>query len=173
MMVWIAVVALVVATVAVYPGLPEMIPTNLNAHGASTRLAAKTPINWGLPIIIAVSVIVLLDVITAMLPGRAHLMNFPGKEQLLALPKEYQTEAIAMTQRFMDIMNLYLVITFASVQWSMYRSAHGAPSSTMSAMLLVLGIVPVFLAGFFVLRLQNAVDEAQRRYDSRRNPLKA
>lgn len=173
MMVWIAVVALVVATVAAYPGLPDTIPMNLDVNGAAKRFAAKTPFNWGLPIIIAVSVIALLDVIASAMPGRAHLINFPGKEQLLALPKEYQTEAISMTQRFMDVMNLFLVVTFASVQWSMWRSAHGSPSSTMSALLVVFGIVPIFLVGFFVLRLQNAVDEAQRRYDSRRNPLKA
>ncbi len=173
MVVWIAALALVVTTVLAYPGLPASIPRNLDIHGAASSLAPKTPFNWGMPLIIGIAILVLTDVITALIPGRVHLINFPGKEQLVALPREYQTEAVAMTQRFMDFVNLYIVLTFALVQWGMWRTAHGSPQGSISALLLVLGVVPVFMAGFFVLRIQSAVDDAQRRYDSRRNPLKA
>lgn len=171
--VWIATLALVAATVLAYPGLPDVIPKNLDIKGAASTFAPKTPFNWGMPLIIGIAVLIMTDVITALIPGRVHLINIPGKEQLVALPREYQSEAVAMTQRFMDVMNLYIVLTFALVQWGMWRTAHGSPQGSVSIVLLVLGVVPLFMAGFFVIRIQSAVDDAQRRYESRRNPLKA
>jgi hypothetical protein len=57
------------------------------------------------------------------------------------------------------------------VQWMLWRGAHGQRSETLTIALLVLPVLLVVGMGLFLGRLQEALDRAQRRYDSRRNPL--
>ena len=171
-LVWLAVLALVAATALAYPALPAEIPQHISGSGKATGFVARSPLAWGLPLLIAVAGIALVDVLAARLPRRVELFNFPGKEQLLKLPEEYRTETVQLMQRFMDYVNLQLVLTFAVVQWMLWRGAHGARTQNETIVILVLSPALIVFAGLYIQKIQNAVDEAQRRYDSRRNPTK-
>jgi uncharacterized membrane protein len=169
--VWIGLAALLVATALAYPQLPDMIPRSIDANGRAEGFMARSPLTWGLPIILGVLSMLLVEGIRAKLPARPDLFNFSGKEQLLRLPAEYRGEVIVLMQKFMDFTNAQLVAVFALVQWMLWRGAHGQRSETLTIALLVLPVLLVVGMGLFLGRLQEAVDRAQRRYDSRRNPL--
>jgi uncharacterized membrane protein len=170
---WGALLALVAASIAVYPSLPAEIPQHIGADGRAGRFTPRTPMAWGFPLLIALACAALVDVVAAKLPSKPQLFNFPGKEQLLKLPAEYRREAIARMQRFMDVVLLQVVATFALVQWMMWRGAHGQDNQTGTMILLMVGPVLLIAAGLYTVRIQGAVDEAQRRYESRRNPKEA
>jgi uncharacterized membrane protein len=171
MIVWIALVALVGAAGLAYQALPEMIPAHISASGKVARYVPRSPLMWGLPLLTVVASVVLVDVLAARLPRNVAIFNFPGKEQLLKLPEEYRTESVQLMQRFMDYVNLQLVLTFAVIQWTYWRGAHGASTQTETIALLVMSPVLLVFIGLYIQKIQNAVDDAQRRYDSRRNPL--
>jgi uncharacterized membrane protein len=169
---WLGLLALVVTSVAVYPSLPAMIPQRIDAGGRAARFVAPTLLSWGMPVAIAVATMLLCEWLRGRLPAKPELFNFPGKEELLKLPPEHRVEAIRAMQGFMDIVNLELVVTFALVQWMLWRGAQGAQSQGATMALLMLS--PLLLAGtgLYLSRLQRLVDEAKRKYESRRNPLK-
>ena len=168
--VWIALITLVVGAALVYPQLPASIPQHIGADGRAGDFVPRSPFAWGMPVLIAVVIFAGLEVIRALLPSRPQLFNFPGKEQLQKLPMEYRGGVITRMQRFMDLVNLQLVITFALVQWMLWRGAHGAKSETLTVALLVLSPIMLVLVGLSVSGIQNELDHAQRQYDSRRQP---
>ncbi|AMW06061.1 DUF1648 domain-containing protein [Gemmatimonas phototrophica] len=164
-------VALVATSILLYPQLPDMIPRSIDANGRAGGMIARSPFSWGFPIAICISVALVVEVIRAKLPTRPDLFNFPGKEQLLRLPAEYHGEVVSQMQLFMDITNAQMLVVFALVQWMLWRGAHGQRSEALTIALLVLPVLLLVGMGLLLSRLQEAVDRAQRRYDSRRNPL--
>lgn len=164
-------VALVATSILLYPQLPDMIPRSIDANGRAGGMIARSPFSWGFPIAICISVALVVEVIRAKLPTRPDLFNFPGKEQLLRLPAEYRGEVVTQMQLFMDITNAQMLVVFALVQWMLWRGAHGQRSEALTIALLVLPVLLLVGMGLLLSRLQEAVDRAQRRYDSRRNPL--
>jgi uncharacterized membrane protein len=173
MMVWLALLALVVAATLAYSGLPAQIPQHINASGKALRFVPRSPLTWGFPVAIALLSVVLVDVLAARLPRNVALFNFPGKEDLLKLPEEYRTEPVRLMQRFMDYVNLQLVLTFAVVQWMLWRGARGSSSQNETIALLVLSPAMLIFVGLYIQRIQGAVDDARRQYESRRNPLRS
>ncbi len=167
---WGALVALVATSIAVYPSLPAEIPQHIGADGRASGYSARSPLAWGFPLLIAMVCVVLVDVLAARLPKNPGLFNFPGKEQLLKLPAEYRGDAIARMQQFMDLVLVQLVATFALVQWMMWRGAQGQDNASLTMLLLATGPVLVIAGGLYTAHIQRAVDEAQRRYESRRRP---
>jgi uncharacterized membrane protein len=170
---WGGLVALVATSILLYPQLPDMIPRSIDANGRAGGLIARSPLTWGFPIAMCLVVALVIEVIRAKLPTRPDLFNFPGKEQLLRLPAEYRGEAITQMQLFMDITNAQMLVVFALVQWMMWRGAHGQRSEALTIALLILPVMLLVGMGLLLSRLQEAVERAQRRYDSRRNPLDA
>jgi uncharacterized membrane protein len=169
---WLGLFALVVGCVVVYPSLPTTIPHSIGASGRAERLVARTPLMWGLPVAISVATMLLLEWLRSRLPTKPALFNFPGKERLLKLQPEYQTEAIRSMQGFMDVMNLQLLVTFALVQWMIWRGAHGQRMQGVTIALLLMNPVMLVAMGLYLSRLQKVVDEATGRYEGRRNPLR-
>lgn len=169
---WLLAIALVIATVAVYPSLPASIPRNIGISGRGNGFVPTSLLSWALPLCIGLSTLVALEVLRARLPKKPELFNFPGKEQLLKLPDEYRVGAITRMQQFMDIMNLQLVITFALVQLMIWRGARGESNSGLTIVTLVFPIFMLVAVGLFLNVIQSEVDAAQRKYDSRRNPLR-
>lgn len=169
---WLLTVALVVAAIAVYPTLPTSIPSSIDIDGRGKGFTPRSPFTWGLPVCIGLVTLIGLEFLRARLPQKPELFNFPGKEQLLKLPSEYRTGAIRRMQQFMDIMNLQLVFTFALVQLMIWRGARGESSGGLSIATLVFPMLMLVAIGLFLNVIQNEVDAAQRRYDSRRNPLR-
>ncbi|MFO0073398.1 MAG: DUF1648 domain-containing protein [Gemmatimonas sp.] len=167
---WVGVALLLAGTVVSYPQLPATIPQHIDAGGKPGNFVARSPLAWGWPVLLTLLLMILNEGLRAWLPKRPELFNFPGKEQLLRLPAEYRGEVVLRMQHFLDLMSVQLVVTFALVQWMQWRGAHGATSEALTVTLivgpsLVMGVVGLFLRG-----LQEAVDRAQRRYESRRHP---
>lgn len=165
---WAATLVLLATSIAVYPSLPADIPQHIGADGRAGNFVARSPMAWGLPLLIAIVCLVLVDVLAAKLPSKPELFNFPGKEQLLKLPAEYRGEVIRRMQQFMDIIMLQVVATFALVQWMMWRGAQGLDNASLTMLLLAIGPVVLVGVGLYTGRVQRALDEAQQRYDSRR-----
>lgn len=168
---WLGLLALVIATAAIYPSLPASIPRSIGASGRAEGMVTRTPLMWGLPVAIAVATMLLLEWLRARLPAKPELFNFPGKERLLKLPPEYRTEAIRSMQGFMDVMNLQLLVTFALVQWMIWRGAHGQGMQGVTIALLLMNPLMLVVMGLYLSRLQTVVDAATRKYESRRKPL--
>lgn len=168
---WCGLVGLAAGATVAYPMLPESIPQHIGADGQAGSFVPRSPFSWGAPVLIAMGIIALLEVIRALLPTRPALFNFPGKEQLLRLPAEYRGGAIARMQRLMDVVNLQLVLTFVLVQWMLWRGAHGMTNGALTVVLFMGSPVLLVTTGLMVSGLQDEVDRAQREYESRRNPL--
>ncbi len=171
--VWLALMALVGASALAYPALPALIPQHINGSGKATGFVARSPLAWGFPVLIALASVVLVDVLAARLPRNVALFNFPGKEALLKLPDAYRGEPVRLMQRFMDYVNLQLVLTFGVVQWMLWRGAQGASSPYATIGLLVLSPALLVFVGLYIQKIEHAVDEATRQYESRRNPLRS
>lgn len=161
---------LLVATVVSYPQLPTSVPQNIDAGGRPGRFVARSPLNWGWPVMLTLLLLILNEGLRAWLPKQPELFNFPGKEQLLRLPAEYRGEVVGRMQHFLDLMSVQLVVTFALVQWMVWRGAHGATSEALTVTLIVGPSLFMVVVGLFLSGLQDAVDQAQRRYESRRAP---
>jgi uncharacterized membrane protein len=169
---WILVIALVIV-VAAYPSLPTSIPRSIDVNSQGKGFTPRSPFTWGLPMCIGLITLIGLEVLRARLPKKPELFNFPGKEQLLKLPSEYRTGAVVLMQQFMDVMNLQLVITFGIVQLLIWRGARGESSGGLSIATLVFPMCMLIAIGLFLNVSQSEVDAAQRRYDSRRDPLQS
>lgn len=170
---WILAVALVIAVAAAYPSLPTSIPMSIDVNGQGKGFAPRSPLMGGLPLSMGLATMIGLEVLRARLPQKPELFNFPGKEQLLKLPSEYRTGAVVRMQQFMDVMNLQLVFTFGMVQLMIWRGARGESSGGLTIATLVFPMLMLVAIGLFLNVIQSEVDAAQRRYDSRRNPLQS
>jgi uncharacterized membrane protein len=171
-LVWVGLLAFLIVSIAAYSALPAMIPRSIDANGVARGLTPRTPWLWGFPVLMAVGTIGFAEVLRAQLPGKPHLFNFPGKEQLLKLPAEYRAGAILRMQQFMDVMNAQLLVTFALVQWMNWCGANGQTSQGGIVATLLIPVGMLVALGLFLQYIQSAVDEGQRKYDSRRNPLR-
>jgi uncharacterized membrane protein len=170
---WILAIALVIAVVVAYPSLPTSIPQSIDVNGQGKGFTPRSPFTCRLPMCIGLITLIGLEVLRVRLPKKPELFNFPGKEQLLKLPSEYRTGAVVRMQQFMDVMNLQLVITFGMVQLMIWRGARGESSGGLSIATLVFPMFMLIAIGLFLNVIQSEVDAAQRRYDSRRNPLQS
>lgn len=170
-LVWIGVLVLVTVSVATYGQLPDMIPTHISASGEPGRLVPRTLWAWILPAGIGVLTVLFTDALGSRLPQHPEWFNFPSKVQLLALPADYRTEPIARLQTMMDAVNLYIIILLLIVQWMLWRGAHGQSSQAASLLLLITSPVLLIGIGLYLQVVQRAIDDAEHRYASRRNPL--
>ena len=167
---WVGVALLLVGTVVSYPQLPATIPQHIDAGGKPGSFVARSPLAWGWPVLLTLLLMILNEGLRAWLPKKPELFNFPGKEQLLRLPAEYRGEVVLRMQYFLDLMSVQLVVTFALVQWMQWRGAHGATSEALTVTLIVGPSLFMVVVGLFLSGIQEAVDQAQRRYESRRHP---
>lgn len=167
---WVGVALLLAATVVSYPQLPASIPQNIDAGGRPGSFVARSPLAWGWPVLLTLLLVMLNEGLRVWLPKKPELFNFPGKEQLLRLPAEYRGEVVGRMQHFLDLMSVQLVVTFALVQWMQWRGAHGATSEALTVTLIVGPSLFMVVVGLMLSGMQDAVDQAQQRYDSRRHP---
>ena len=167
---WVGVALLLAGTVVSYPQLPATIPQHIDAGGKPGSFVARSPLAWGWPVLLTLLLMILNEGLRAWLPKKPELFNFPGKEQLLRLPAEYRGEVVLRMQHFLDLMSVQLVVTFALVQWMQWRGAHGATSEALTVTLIVGPSLFMVVVGLFLSGMQEAVDRAQRRYESRRHP---
>lgn len=166
----VGVALLMVGTIVSYPQLPATIPQHIDAGGKPGNFVPRSPLAWGWPVALTLLLLILNEGLRTWLPRKPELFNFPGKEQLLRLPTEYRDEVVVRMQYFLDLMSVQLVVTFALVQWMQWRGTHGANSEALTITLIVGPSLFMVVVGLFLSGMQGAVDEAERRYESRRHP---
>lgn len=168
---WLLLVALVLFSVAVYDALPPQVPKSVDLSGRVAHTAEKSPASWGLLPFVALLTLLLMESIRRRLPRRPDLFNFPGKDDLRKLPAEFHPPVIARMQRFLDVTGTATMLIMCAVQLLMWHTARGG-SSELGTMLLLISAVLITPLLFLVQQgVTNEVEDAKKRWESRRHPL--
>jgi len=166
-------VTLVVFSVAVYPELPDRLVTSVGASGQATHLRAKTPLVWGMLPVLSLGVLGMMQWIRARLPARPDLFNFPGKEDLLKLPRELHPHIVAIMQQFMDAIAAFTMLVMLAAQVLLWHASRGGTSSAGTILLIVGPSLTVPFTFLYLQRVTDAVERARREWESRRPPRAA
>ncbi|GAB1343838.1 hypothetical protein [Gemmatimonas sp.] len=167
---WLLLGGLVVFSVAVYGSLPDQLPRNVDLSGEIGRTETKTPLSWAALPLVALSLLVLFEVIRRRLPHRPELFNFPGKDDFLKLPAEYRPPIIAKMQGFLDITASLTTAIMGAVQLMLWHVARGGKSDVVTIGILLVSVMTT-PALFLVLQgVTNEVDAAKKRWEGRRQP---
>lgn len=103
---------------------------------------------WMLLPLTALGIMVMNYRLAALLPRRPGLFNHPDKDTFLALPAATQAPVIARMRTLLYGLSALLTAVFGLLQWTRYRTAHGADPELYVALMLLLGVVsaPIALA---------------------------
>lgn len=163
MLPWAVLIGIVAFAAATYAGLPEEIPTKVSSRGVITHAEPKTVLNWFMLAGIATLTQAFLTALTLRLPARPDLFNFPEKERLLALPREYQAPVIARMQVAMDVIATGTMLIIGAAQWLLWRTAMGHPESSGFLAIVVLTVFVGPMAFLLVGRVSSEVEVQERR----------
>lgn len=154
-------------SIAVYPGLPEQIPTHFNARGEADAWSDKSLLAWLLLPLIGVGSVVLIYVLGAYAPRRPGIVNVPDRKRYQAMPPEYQRIVVRGVMNSTYILNAGLLVMFTLLQYGAWEVAMGRSGriSIMGGILFGLVSIPMFTVIIFVMT-QRAMDDAWRRYKS-------
>lgn len=147
---WGLIVLLLLFAAASYAGLPEQIPAKVGLDGKVSRMAAKSIGGWFALPLIALAVHLLVSGVSALIPSRPHLFNFPEKTRFLALPGEYQGAVIVEMRTMLDIVLVGTNALMLVIQFQLWRTALGHHSPGMMIATL---LVPVLMTPLILLRL--------------------
>jgi hypothetical protein len=159
---WVLLLGLIAFAAGTYGNLPGEVPVHIGANGV--RLEERSVLSWAMVPIIAFGVALLLEVVAMMLPSRPHLFNFPEKERLLQLPREYQGEAIARMLTALHVISAMTMAVLFSAQWMLWRVAHGHPEGGGLVLLVLGGVLTGPIGLLMVSRVSTAVEAAERRW---------
>lgn len=152
------VAALWAGSALAWPALPGRIPQHIGADGVTTWRATSAS-SWFLLPALATATLLLLELMRRLVRTRPGLLNFPGREQLLALPPERQWP---VTRRAMDMMDgtiTIMLLIFGAVQVGLWHVAHGGSSHTMLAVVLPLALLSTPLVlGIFLPRITSELE---------------
>lgn len=154
---------LLLGSALAWPYLPNSIPAHFGAGGQVTRWTHTSALSWFAIPLIAVALTAVNYWLASLLPRRPHLINFPGKEQFLALPPERRAPVIGRLREFLHGISASLIILMIMVQLTIYRTAQGEPSVAYT-ILILLGsfmLTPLILA-VWLPRIQAEVDRQTR-----------
>ena len=143
-----------------YPTLPPRIPTHLDFGGAVTATRATSWGSWfGLPLV-AVATSALLAGLSAYLPKKPSLFNFPDKERFLRLPPAAQAPVIVVMRATLDLTATGVALVMAMAHALLWYAARGPVPAVAHAMLFVLTLLlgPAILLA--TSRVSAAVDAA-------------
>lgn len=167
---WTLLAALFAFSVGTFGSLPPEIPTHINSAGEPTKLVAKSLGNWFLLPLVALAVQAMLAGISAFLPKRPDLFNFPEKKRLLALPAAYQAPAVAWMRVVLDVSALITLLIMGYVQWLLWRTALGHRESASTAVILTGTIVMVPAILILVSKVNDATIAAERKWKEAGSP---
>lgn len=167
---WAVLAAFFAFALGTFSGLPAEIPTHINAAGEPTNLVPKSLGKWMLLPLVGLVVHGGMAGISAFLPKRPDLFNFPEKARLLALPPSYQAPAVTWMRAVLDVSGLLTLAMLAYVQWMLWRTALGHRESAGIAVILVgsILILPVLL--LLISKVNEATLEAERKWKEAGRP---
>lgn len=167
---WALGVALVGFSIATYPTLPAELPRHADSAGAITSTVPKSWFSWMLLPGIGLLTQAMMFGLSLLLPKRPDLFNFPEKERFLALPPAYRASVIPRMQETLDGISAFTMVVFCYVQWMMWRTALGHSSRDMTIIIIVgsIALLPAIL--LMTTRVNNAVDEAVKKWKAAGSP---
>lgn len=151
--------ALLLGSAWALPRLPERIPAQFSPGGEVIRWTEASAGSWFLLPLITLAAIAFNYSLAHLLPRRPQLINFPGKPRLLSLPAGRQAPVIARVQDILYWISTFVIVLFGYIQWTTYRSAHGADSErpVLAILLVSLLFMPLAL-GFWIPRITRELD---------------
>lgn len=166
---WALIVGVFAFTLGTYGGLPESLPTGIDANGTARGWQKKSLLSWLTPPLLMLLLHAGVETLRYYLPKKPQMFNFPEKDRFLKLPPEYQAPVLTVMQQTMDIVGLSMILTFGFLQYLMWQTARGEPTGSSVMFLLVGGIMMTPLILIFASRVTTAAEEAEKRWkaDSR------
>ena len=142
-----------------WPLLPGEIPTHFGANGQADAWGDKTFGSWFMIPGIALFLTVGTGWFRIMLPRRPGWVNLPDKTKLTDLPEPARTPVLEMLSGFLALIQTQVLVIFALIQLSTYRTAMGMQSQGIMILVLLIAILASpFLMVVFFLRLQGALE---------------
>jgi hypothetical protein len=139
---------------ALYPSLPDRIPTHFGFAGQPDAWSAKTPLTvFGILIVAAVLLLLMAFASSARLSPRYY--NFPGKERLLDLPPDQQRYILQPVREGLAWMGSGLTIGLSFLTRDTWAIALGQRAAISNALLLIpmgLGFAAIFIGLLHTLR---------------------
>lgn len=167
---WALLIGLFAFSLGTYGTLPAEIPTHINSAGEPTNLVTKTLGRWLLLPLVGLGVQWLMAGLSAVLPKRPDLFNFPEKERLLALPPAYQAPAVVWMRATLDVSAMMTLMIMGYVQWMLWRTAMGHRESAGIAVILAGTILMLPAILIIVSKVNEATLEADRKWKDAGSP---
>ena len=167
LMPWFLWLMLVLFSVASYGSIPGDLPRHLDAAGRVTDAVPRSLGAWMLLPIVAALTQALLTGLGRLLPSRPDLFNFPEKDRLLALPREFHGPVVARMRDVLDATGAAVMALLFAVQVVLWRTARGeaTPWVTPVVASVTIALVPLIL--LLTARVSRAVEDAERRSRAR------
>lgn len=160
---WILILGIVGFALWAWPQLPGEIPTHFGIDGLADAWSQKTWGSWfGAP---AMGLLIVLGVgwFRSMIPRKPNWVNLPDKTSLADLPRAAREPVVEMFSGFLAIVQTEVLVIFALIQLSTYRTAMGEKSQGMMIMVLLIAILASpFLMVVFFLGLQKAMVKGRK-----------
>lgn len=146
-----------------WPQLPEQIPTHFGIDGTADAWSPKTFGSWFGVSAMGLLIVLGLGWFRAMIPRKPNWVNLPDKTSLTDLPKVAREPVIEMLSGFSAIIQTEILVIFALIQLSTYRTALGEKSQGLMILVLLIAIMASpFLMVVFFLGLQKAMDKGKK-----------
>jgi molybdate transport system substrate-binding protein len=151
-----------IGSIVMYPDLPPRVPLHFNFAGEPDRWGQRSPTMWFLIPVVATAVAALMFALGRWSTRRPDLMNFPGKEDLIALPPEHRGPAIRQLVAMTDWIGLCVVVCLLIVQYAIYAAALGRDSAGLIPFSVLIGCIgPLAAILIQSARIGRAVSEAR------------
>jgi uncharacterized membrane protein len=135
------IIALWAASAAVYPSLPDRLPMHFALDGTVNRWDPTSVARWFLFPTAATALGALLIGLGVAARVRPELINYPGKEDLLALPQERRGPALTRLQAMMDWIAVSVVTCLALVEYVIFETAMGRPAAWLVPVAVGIAVV--------------------------------
>jgi uncharacterized membrane protein len=170
MLPWVVLVGMFAFAFATYGGLPDSIPTGLDANGQPRGMREKSLLFWLMLPLISLAVTGLLVGSREMVRRRPQWFNFPDKDRFLKLPTRYRAPVIVEMQFTLDVAAAASLLPIVFVQYLMWETARGNA--------VQYGVVGVIVGCIFVTplilivasRVTTATEEAVKRWKADGEP---
>lgn len=158
------VVALIGGSLLAWPDLPERIPTHFGVTGKPDKWSDRSPASWFMLPAIAVLVAALTHVSGRLTARHPRLLSIPGKEEFEKLGATGKAAVMVHVQAMLAFTMTVMLLIFAMIQLAIWRQAHGHPTTTLLALVLVGAVASTpLLLGLFLPRIQDEIERQKGR----------